>query len=54
MVPVFYTIADGFVGSRPVRWLGRKVSAGEVIPLDAHGHPVAPARAARSRLEQEI
>jgi hydrophobic/amphiphilic exporter-1 (mainly G- bacteria), HAE1 family len=26
VVPVFYMLADGFVGSRPVRWLGRRVT----------------------------
>jgi HAE1 family hydrophobic/amphiphilic exporter-1 len=28
VVPVVYTLVDGMTGSRPVRWLGRKLFAG--------------------------
>jgi HAE1 family hydrophobic/amphiphilic exporter-1 len=54
VVPVFYTIADSFVGSRPVRWLGRRVSGGPATRFDDEGNPIVPAAHARVRLEQEL
>ena len=44
VVPVFYMLADGFVGSRPVRWLGRRVTG--VTPAEAEA-------AAAAELEDE-
>ncbi len=35
VVPVFYMIADSFVGSRPVRWLGRRVTGVSKVPPEA-------------------
>jgi HAE1 family hydrophobic/amphiphilic exporter-1 len=37
VVPVFYMLADGFVGSRPVRWLGRRVT-GVAKVVEPHRH----------------
>ena len=54
VVPVFYTIADSFVGSRPVRWLGRRVTGTGSLAVDPEGNPVGTAHHARTRLEQEI
>ena len=34
VVPVVYMLADGFVGSRPVRWLGRRVTGVSAVPAD--------------------
>ena len=54
VVPVFYTIADRFVGSRPVRWLGRRVTGQGSMAVDLEGNPVGTAHHARNRLENEI
>ncbi len=54
VVPVFYTIADSFVGSRPVRWLGRRVTGAGSMAVDTEGNPVGTAHQARNRLEHEI
>ena len=40
VVPVFYTLADRFVGSRPVRWLGRRVTGAGVDDGGPQGQPV--------------
>src|SRR4029453_3658030 len=39
--PVFYVLADGFVGSRPVRWLGKRGTGVTQGPHHLSDHPAA-------------
>ncbi len=41
VVPVFYLLADRFIGSRPVKWLGRRVTGGSEgdPPYPEHNAP---------------
>jgi HAE1 family hydrophobic/amphiphilic exporter-1 len=58
VVPVFYAIAEGFVQSRPVRWLGRRVTGvtgvapDDALDLDEPGHPPRVGSSTAVRYEQ--